>query len=312
MPIEIFYPSRIESILHKGRGGNVYRLDPLNFLVGSKDLLVQTKDFELEVVDEKDSTVLELAHDPKLIEAYRVGEPSGLANSSGVLWQPGFFEWVVNTSWAHIRASRVALAEGGGVLVLANGGHHAEYERGFGFCPVNSLVITAKHLLDQGDLNKVAILDLDVHYGNGTHSLVKNDLRILSTDIWRYTLDNWTYTENSENIMHTRVEDKDHYFVELQRVLDKIAAFDPGIVFYHPGLDVLETDRMGGVSGFDRNALITREQMVGEFLRTRNIPFMISPGGSYVDHSVSEVAVQLQRDNISTIFSECVSALLNI
>ena len=121
---------------------------------------------------------LERVHTREYIEAVRIGEPRALAESQKFPWTPELYPSVLLTGGGCLAAARRALDEGvAGALV--SGFHHAHGDHGEGFCTFNGLVVTAE-ALRAGDaaagrparaIERVAVLDMDLHYGNGTASL---------------------------------------------------------------------------------------------------------------------------------------------
>jgi acetoin utilization deacetylase AcuC-like enzyme len=257
--------------------------------------LAKLQNYQVEGVVGTDPGILRLGHSDELLNSYKTGVPKQLAESSGIQSQEDYSVWLMNVAWAHIKVAESAL-RGAPAVILGNGGHHAEYESGYGFGPINSLIITSKYMIQNSGIEKIAVLDLDVHYANGTHSLGKYNPSILPTDIYRNKLEKWQYTKNQENILHRQIENSDHYFEALEIILQKITGFNPDFIFYYLGMDVIETDRMGGIKGFDERALDKRDDLVAEFLNLHHYPTAISLGGGYINHAVNDDAVEAQYE----------------
>jgi acetoin utilization deacetylase AcuC-like enzyme len=113
---------------------------------------------------------LKLVHTAAYVDAVRTGEPRALAESQKFPWSPALYPSVRLTNGAVVAAARRALA-GGVAAALASGFHHAHADHGEGFCTFNGLVVAADLLHREGAAERVAVLDLDLHYGNGTASL---------------------------------------------------------------------------------------------------------------------------------------------
>jgi hypothetical protein len=113
---------------------------------------------------------LRRVHTPEYIEAIRTGEPRVLAETQKFPWSPQLFPSVCLTNGGCLAAARHALREGASAA-LVSGFHHACADHGEGFCTFNGLVVTADALLAAGEASRVAVLDLDLHYGNGTAQL---------------------------------------------------------------------------------------------------------------------------------------------
>jgi acetoin utilization deacetylase AcuC-like enzyme len=116
------------------------------------------------------AAALRLVHTEAYVDAVRTGEPRALAESQKFPWSPALYPSVLLTNGAVVAAARRALGEGV-AAALASGFHHAHADHGEGFCTFNGLVVAADVLHDEGATRRVAVLDLDLHYGNGTASL---------------------------------------------------------------------------------------------------------------------------------------------
>lgn len=309
--IKAYYPSGTENIFHIGKKGNRYRLDAIEIPIRIKERLLDSEKFEVVVVNGGSDSVLKLAHSKALISAYETGKPIELANSSGLMWQDGFYEWVINKASATIKAANEAVLSGKS-LAITSGGHHAEHDFGRGFGPISNMVIAAKELLGSGTVKKVAILDLDVHYANGTHSQVVGDDRILSCDLWKYKLDKWLLTPNGENICHFRVQNSNDYFNKLNQVFRKIIDFSPDLLFLYDGLDPLQNDRMGGVPGFDEQVLNKRDRMVGSFIVNNKYPTCLFIGGGYVDYSKGDNEIEKSKNHLVELFVQSINTSLSL
>src|SRR5688572_32025324 len=110
---------------------------------------------------------LRWVHTPEYIDAIRTGTPRELAQSQKFPWNKDLFPSVCLTNGACVAAAWRALHDGA-AAALASGFHHAHAEHGEGFCTFNGLVVAADVLKRSGEVKRVAVLDLDLHYGNGT------------------------------------------------------------------------------------------------------------------------------------------------
>lgn len=309
--IKAFYPSDTDKITHVGKLGNVYRLDAIDQPVRIIEKLETDQRFEVVNVVGQDDSVLFATHSKDLISSYKSGSPLELSQSSGLLWNNTFYQWVVNKAWATIEAAGEAINSGKSIAVTS-GGHHSEFNYGRGFGPISNMVIAAKYLLNTEAVDRIAILDLDVHFANGTHSQVKNEKRILSCDIWRYRLPKWIYTSNSKNIYHKKVENADDYSYVLELMFQRIATFSPDLLFVYNGLDPLCNDRMGGVEGFDEEALLKRNKSVAKFVRKNKLPVCVFVGGGYVNYSKSQDEIEENKNHLTKLFVDSTSTIFSL
>lgn len=296
-----FYPKSTDKVFHKAINGSIYRLDafdnPLRLSEKSKGI----PGLELEIISNEDITTAETlishTHSKDFLRAYKKGEPKDFVNSSGILYQESLYDFVLESA---ISARNVVFdaLENGVSFSLAGGGHHCEKEKPLGFCPINNIAIAAEVTLGRGE--KVVTLDLDVHYGNGVFDILKAKENILTTQVWGQYIKKWKFFENKGNILHYQVDKVPDYFEKLEIILDKIAKFEPDIIIYHMGLDVLSSDRMGGIKDFSKDDLIKRESLVKMYAQTVcGAELAIFRGGAYVDYSQSKEKVRRQKDFIT-------------
>ncbi len=309
--VKAYYPLGTEKIIHRGQSGNIYRLDAIDQPVRIKEDLKKDPRFQVVNVVSRDDSVLYYAHSNELISSYKSGLPLELSQSSGLLWNRSFYPWVVNKAWATISAAKEAIVSGKSIAV-SSGGHHSEFDHGRGFGPINNMVIAAKHLLNKKDVDRIAILDLDVHFANGTHSQVKSEKRILSCDIWRYRLPQWIYTSNSKNVCHKKVENAKDYSEVLKSMFRKIKDFKPDLLFVYNGLDPLCNDRMGGVNDFNESKLFQRNKSVARFLSLNNLPACIFIGGGYINYSKSTEEVNASKAHLTKLFVDSTAAIFSL
>lgn len=308
---QIFYPAYADKIFHKGKGGNIYQLDTIKKLIAIYKKLKLENNFKINKINISDDSLMKYAHSKMLLNAYKTGKPLRLAESSGIQWNSDYYwKWLVNKSWAATKACTSAINNKVS-LALHDGGHHAEFKSGFGFCPINSMVITAKHLIKTKKLKRVAILDLDIHYANGTHSLVYDNQQILSTDIWKFKLDKWHFTKNGKNIYHLKIENLEQYWKALQKALSKINEFKPDIVLYYMGLDVLGGDSKGGIENFNSTELLKRENIVKKHLESMAVPYCIFIGGGYVNYKQDKNKSKRDFDYLIDLFVKSIKIHLN-
>ena len=129
------------------------------------DALSGNSDFRVEAPAPVSEDELRLVHTPAYIDAVRTGEPRALAESQKFPWSPALWPSVLLTNGGALAAAGRALDEGV-AAALASGFHHSHADHGEGFCTFNGLVVAAEALRQRGRLATVAVLDLDLHYGN--------------------------------------------------------------------------------------------------------------------------------------------------
>jgi len=164
---------------------------------------------------------------------------------------------------------------------VAGGTHHAFADRGEGFCCFNDQAVAANYLLDKGLARKILIVDLDVHQGNGTASIFRDEPRV------------FTFSMHGERNYPLRKEQSDldiglpdgmedeAYLNILKENLPRIAdEFQPDFVFYQSGVDVLASDKLGRLH-LTRQGCRERDWFVLSFCKRNRIPVAVSMGGGY-------------------------------
>lgn len=169
----------------------------------------------------------------------------------------------------------------GVAMNIAGGTHHAFTDKGEGFCLLNDMAIAAGYLLKKGFCHKILIVDLDVHQGNGTAEIFKNNPAVFTFSIHgekNYPL----HKENSDlDIPLPDKTDDRTYLHLLSRHLGEILErFQPDFIFYQSGVDVLATDKLGRLS-LSREGCKERDRLVLRCCRENNIPVAVSMGGGY-------------------------------
>ena len=164
---------------------------------------------------------------------------------------------------------------------IAGGTHHAFKDRGEAFCMLNDQAIAANYLLNNNLANRIMIVDLDVHQGNGTASIFKGNKNVFTLSF--HGEKNYPFKKEQSDLdigFPDNTNDK-FYLNKLQDVLPKVInEFEPDFLFYLSGVDVLESDKLGRlaltISGCKR-----RDKFVLELCRKNKLPVQISMGGGY-------------------------------
>ncbi len=308
--MKAYYPISTSDIFHKGKKGNTYRLDGFDKCIRLYEKIRKDNKFETSEVgignnESLAQKLILLAHDKKIISAYKNGVPQSLANSSGIMWQPKLKDYVFETALSCKLGVDSAVIDRRS-LIITGGGHHSEHATPLGFGAINAMAISAIYAHEKYGL-KTVLIDSDVHYGNGCCDILKKKKGILSCGIWNKKLDKWKYYKSIGNLWHRQVENKKDYFKEIDNLILKIEKFKPEFIIYHLGLDVLDSDRMGGISDFKTHDLYKREKNMSKFFDSLNIPCVIFLGGSYVDYSKGENSIKIQQKTITDLYYDTLS-----
>jgi acetoin utilization deacetylase AcuC-like enzyme len=164
---------------------------------------------------------------------------------------------------------------------LAGGTHHAFKDCGSGFCVFNDLAYASITLLNQEKINKILILDLDVHQGDGTASICENIDNIFTCSI--HCKNNFPFDKKNSNLdvpIDDEVNDVEYINI-LTKTLDQIESnFTPDIVFYDAGVDVHSNDDLGNLNLTDYG-IKKRDEIVCEYFKEKKIPLCTVIGGGY-------------------------------
>ncbi len=162
----------------------------------------------------------------------------------------------------------------------AGGSHHAIYDEGAGFCVFNDVAVAAKYLLNRGLANKILIVDLDVHQGNGNSEIFKNENKVFTFSM--HTKVNYPPIKSKSDLdieLEQNMED-DEYLYILKKNLIFLNDFNFDFVFYIAGVDIHLDDRLGKLCITDKG-INKRDEMVIRNFFTRRVPICGVLGGGY-------------------------------
>lgn len=235
------------------------------------------------------SDEVSIAHDPAYVAALETGAISERAmRRIGFPWSDHVVRRARATMGGAAAAARQALKDGV-CGQLAGGTHHAHYDFGAGYCLYNDFAIAALTLLAEGRVRKVAIVDLDVHQGDGNAALLagRPDMFVLSM----HGEKNFPFRKATSTLdvpLPDGVEDR-AYLAALADALPAVFAFNPDIILYQAGVDPLKEDRLGRMA-LTHDGLYARDVMVLSEARRRGVPVSIAIGGGYAEPIEASVA----------------------
>lgn len=238
---------------------------------------------------------LALAHDPDYIAAVTGGRlPVSVQKAIGFPWTAGMVERSRRSAGATLAACRSALAGGRVAANLAGGTHHAFRDRGEGFCVFNDAAVAALAMLAEGRAGRVLIVDCDVHQGNGTAAILRNEERVFTFSI--HGARNYPFEKEASDL-DIELPDgcsDDAYLAQLRHGLD--TAFDlarPELVIYLAGADPYHDDRLGRL-GLSFEGLAERDRLVFAECRARSLPVAIAMAGGYARQIEDTVRIHCQ------------------
>ncbi len=225
---------------------------------------------------------LALAHDPGYVGAVLDGTLSAdIQRRIGLPWSETLVARSLATTGGSIAATRSAL-ENGLSGQLAGGTHHAHRDFGSGYCVFNDLAVAALAILAEGNVARIAIIDLDVHQGDGNAAILAGTAAVFVLSI--HGEKNFPFGKVPSTLdvgLADGTEDA-AYVRALAGALERVADFRPELILYLSGVDALASDKLGRLS-LTFEGLEQRDRMVFEFCRRRGIPVSIAIGGGYAD-----------------------------
>lgn len=259
---------------------------------------------------------LALAHDPAYISAVSDSTLEAAAQREiGFPWSPAMAERARRSVGGTIAACRAAMHGGMVAANLAGGTHHAYAHKGGGFCVFNDVAVAAR--LMQAEVAReaarqgrsrptlqVAIVDLDVHQGNGTAQIFRRDPSVFTLSL--HGEKNFPFRKEASDL-DVELPDgcrDDAYLEALTVALDTLAQrFEPGLVIYLAGADVHEGDRLGRLS-LTADGMEARDRQVFAWAQARSLPVAFVMAGGYGRQIADTVAVQLNTYRVALEFAQ--------
>lgn len=164
---------------------------------------------------------------------------------------------------------------------IAGGTHHAYTNRGEAFCLLNDQAIAARYLQDKHGINNVLIVDLDVHQGNGTAEIFRNDPSVFTFSMHGKT--NYPFKKEISDLdiaLDDQTNDETYLHILKEELPKLIASQQPDFIFYLCGVDVIASDKLGKL-GLSISGCKERDRFVLQTAKTHQIPIMCSMGGGY-------------------------------
>ncbi|MES1980738.1 MAG: histone deacetylase [Pseudomonadota bacterium] len=259
---------------------------------------------------------LALVHTPTYIGAITHGTlPAPAQREIGFPWSPGMAERARRSAGATVAAARVALGMDTGKPEgvagnMAGGTHHSYAHKGGGFCVFNDAAVAARlmqaewsrHFRQTRKPLQVAVIDLDVHQGNGTASIFANDASVFTLSM--HGAKNFPFRKEASDL---DVELPDGctdapYLEALEHALEELERrFEPGLVLFLAGADPFEGDRLGRLK-LSYDGLEARDRRVFDWAWQRRIPLAFSMAGGYGLKIDETVQVQMNTYRVALAY----------
>ena len=263
-----------------------------------KGLLEEKLVDRLEEAQPVDPRVLGLVHTSEYLERAFRGELSHEElRRLGLPWSEELVLRASASVGGTIEAAWAAL-EGGVGANLGGGTHHAFPDRGEAFCLFNDIAIAVRLLQQRKAVERIAIIDLDVHQGDGTAAALRYDPGVFILSI--YCEDNFPAKKVKTDIGIGLPEGTgdEEYLEELKRCLPRALQFEPEVLFYQAGVDPLKEDTLGRLS-LTHEGLKERDRLVLGACGEAGLPVVITLGGGYARPITATVEAYLNTFRVA-------------
>jgi acetoin utilization deacetylase AcuC-like enzyme len=239
---------------------------------------------------------LHLVHEPAYVDAVARGLlDAAIQRRIGFPWSPQMVERSRRSVGGTIAAARAATRDGIAAN-LAGGTHHAFADRGEGYCVFNDVAVAARVMQRDGAATRPLVVDCDVHQGNGTAAIFRNDPTVFTFSIHGEKNFPFAKERSDLDVMLPDGTDDAAYLARLEPALDlAIDRHRPDFVFYISGADPYEGDRLGRLS-LTIEGLASRDALVFERCHRAGLPVAVSMGGGYA-HDIDAI-VEIHSNTI--------------
>ncbi|MBI4678744.1 MAG: histone deacetylase [Elusimicrobia bacterium] len=176
-------------------------------------------------------------------------------------------------------AARHALERGVG-LHVGGGSHHAFADHAEGFCVLNDIACAIMKVLSEGRVRRAAVVDLDVHQGNGTAAIFRTRPEVFTFSMHQESIYPFAKEKGSLDVGLPDGAGDQEYLSLLEKHLPRVFEHEPELVVYQAGADVAEGDLLGGLR-LTAEGILQRDSVVCACCRLRRIPLVVTLGGGY-------------------------------
>jgi acetoin utilization deacetylase AcuC-like enzyme len=237
---------------------------------------------DLHVPDPVDWDDLRLVHGAGYVEAVATGTlPADMQRRIGFPWSPMMVERSRRSVGATLAAARDVTRHRTIAANLAGGTHHAFRDRGEGFCVFNDVAVAAAVLLRDGAIARAAVVDCDVHQGNGTAAIFRDQPAVFTFSL--HGEKNFPFRKDVSDLDVTFADgagDNEYLEALAAHLPTVLETHRPDVVFYLAGADPYEGDRLGRLS-LSIDGLRRRDRFVFDACRARAIPIVVTMSGGY-------------------------------
>ena len=245
-----------------------------------RNLLAADGRFEFIAAPLASAEIVQLAHDSEYVRRFLAGSLSAQEmRRIGFPWSEQLVRRTMASVGGTLSAMEEALSTGWGGT-LAGGTHHAFRGEGSGYCVFNDIAVAIQSLRHTGRVRRVAVVDLDVHQGDGTAQIFADEPSVLTFSM--HCEANFPFRKQQSKIDISLREGTgdEEYLAQLEVVLPQVFEFHPDIIFYQSGVDGLYADALGKLK-LTHEGLKQRDRLVMTAVRGSGVPFVVTLGGGY-------------------------------
>ena len=196
-------------------------------------------------------------------------------------WNPEIIPRTLHLTGGTIEAVHACIESNGYAGNLAGGTHHAYRDHGAGYCIFNDIAIAAMQAVEMG-LERITVLDLDVHQGDGTASICKDMSTIQTISV--HCAKNYPFKKQTSDIDIALPADTGdtEFLIAVETAISAMVEFSPGLLIYQAGVDPLSNDRLGKMN-ISRMGLRKRNKIVFDCVDAMHLPCLVLMGGGYAE-----------------------------
>ena len=297
--MQVFYATQFVLPLPPG-----HRFPMAKYQLLRDRLAAERPEIRLQHAEPASDGELALAHSPAYIKSIGDGSISPQAmREIGFPWSDAMAERARRSVGATIAACRAALREGVAANI-AGGTHHSYSDKGSGFCVFNDAAVAARLLQAEAGRSRakplhVAVIDLDVHQGNGTAHIFRGDSTVFTLSI--HGQKNFPFRKEASDLdidLPDGCRDEEYLQALEQALAELERRFEPALVIYLAGADPHEGDRLGRLK-LSWDGLETRDRRVFDWAFHRRIPLAFAMAGGYGVRIEDTVQVQLNTFRVA-------------
>ena len=272
--MRVFYCDHFVLPLPTGHRFPIEKYSRLRARLSSSDVC------DLAVPEAATDEELTRVHDPGYVTRVTRGDLTrDEVRRIGFPWSPELLERSRRSVGGTLAAARAALLDGVAAN-MAGGTHHAFRDRGEGFCVFNDVAVAARAVQAGGTAARLAVLDLDVHQGNGTAAIFRGDDSVFTLSV--HGAGNYPFHKEEGDLDVDLPDgcDDDRYLATVAWSIDVALATGPDLAFYLAGADPFEGDRLGRLS-VTKAGLAERDRLVFDACASRGVPLAVVMSGGY-------------------------------